>query len=299
MLHFPYHHLSWSLLHSSHRSTLSKYTCPFIFIDQSSTILIAAAPVLTLSRLIHPPLIRVHLPTRLPRWRLDKGSCRGKYLWLQLYLRLRLVCRRGQLHQLQRQRRIRSQSTRIPLAIYQTFTTPPPAAINVNNHPRVSECQCWSPLSVKMSHNPLGPHCRSHPHSFFLLVMIIARLIIHHLTRSHLPPFAQQQPQQLMSRMRPLQLMRRTSGAQLQRQQLMRRHPSIDRGEVTIISDQDKGIKSAIKEVFQSVGYFFCSWHRCKNIVLQCGGAGGQVPYSALWIFNKLSKCWLVVQWER
>jgi hypothetical protein len=76
-------------------------------------------------------------------------------------------------------------------------------------------------------------------------------------------------------------------------------HPSIDRGEVTIISDQDKGIKSTIKEVLQSVGHFFCSWHQCKNIVLQCGGAGGQVPYSALWMFNKLSKCRLVAQWER
>ncbi len=31
-------------------------------------------------------------------------------------------------------------------------------------------------------------------------------------------------------------------------------HPLINRGEVTIISDQDKGIKSAIKEVLLSVG---------------------------------------------
>ncbi len=38
-------------------------------------------------------------------------------------------------------------------------------------------------------------------------------------------------------------------------------HPLIDRGEVTIILDQDKGIKSAIKEVLQSVVHFFCSWH--------------------------------------
>ncbi len=52
-------------------------------------------------------------------------------------------------------------------------------------------------------------------------------------------------------------------------------HPSINRGEVTIISDQDKGILSTIKEVLQSIGHFFCSWQQCKNIVLQCGGAGG------------------------
>jgi hypothetical protein len=59
-------------------------------------------------------------------------------------------------------------------------------------------------------------------------------------------------------------------------------HPSINRGEVTIILDQDKDIKSAIEEVLQSVGHFFCSWHRRKNIIVQCGGAGGRVPYSAL-----------------
>ncbi len=52
-------------------------------------------------------------------------------------------------------------------------------------------------------------------------------------------------------------------------------HPSIDRGEVIKISDQEKGIKSAIKEVLQSIGHFFCSWHQRKNIILQCGGAGG------------------------
>ncbi len=96
---------------------------------------------------------------------------------------------------------------------------PPPVAINVNNHLRVSECQRWSPLSIEMSHDPLGPHCHSHPHLFFFLATIIARSIIHRLAQSHLPPFAQQQQQQqLTSRMRPLQLMRRTSGAQLQRQ---------------------------------------------------------------------------------
>jgi hypothetical protein len=52
-------------------------------------------------------------------------------------------------------------------------------------------------------------------------------------------------------------------------------HPLINRGEVTIILDQDKGIKSAIEEILQSVGHFFCSWHQHKNIVLQCGRAGG------------------------
>jgi hypothetical protein len=42
-------------------------------------------------------------------------------------------------------------------------------------------------------------------------------------------------------------------------------HPSFDRAEVTIILDQDKGIKSAIEEVLQSVGHFFCSLYRHKK----------------------------------
>jgi hypothetical protein len=76
-------------------------------------------------------------------------------------------------------------------------------------------------------------------------------------------------------------------------------HPSNDRGDVTMISDQDKVIKSTIEEERQLVGHFFCSWHQRKNIIVQCGGAGGRVPYSALWTFNKLSDCRSVKQWER
>ncbi len=68
---------------------------------------------------------------------------------------------------------------------------------------------------------------------------------------------------------------------------------------MTVITNQDKGIKSAIKEVPGLVGHFFCSRHRWKNIILQFGGAGGQVPYTALWLYNKLSERRLVVQWKR
>jgi hypothetical protein len=42
----------------------------------------------------------------------------------------------------------------------------------------------------------------------------------------------------------------------------LRTHLSINRGDVTINSDQDKGIKSAIEEELQLVGHLFCSWHR-------------------------------------
>jgi hypothetical protein len=58
-----------------------------------------------------------------------------------------LVCRIGQLCQLKSQRRSQSRSTSIQLAIYQTSITPPYAAINVNSHLRVLECQHWHPLS--------------------------------------------------------------------------------------------------------------------------------------------------------
>jgi hypothetical protein len=71
----------------------------------------------------------------------------------------------------------------------------------------------------------------------------------------------------------------------------VRTHPSINRANITIVTDQDKGSKGAIEEVMQSVGHFFCLWHRGKNIILQCGGSSGQIPYSALWVYNKLVEC--------
>jgi len=68
-------------------------------------------------------------------------------------------------------------------------------------------------------------------------------------------------------------------------------HPSMNKGDVTLIADQDKGSMGAIKEVMPSVGHFFCSWHRCKNIIKHRGGASGRVPYSPLWVYNKLVEC--------
>jgi len=48
-----------------------------------------------------------------------------------------------------------------------------------------------------------------------------------------------------------------------------------------------------------AVGHFFCAWHRRKNIIKQCGGSRGPVPYSALWVYNKLMKCWSVVHLDK
>jgi hypothetical protein len=68
-------------------------------------------------------------------------------------------------------------------------------------------------------------------------------------------------------------------------------HPCIDSGEITIITDQDKGQKNAITHYLKSVGHFNCSYHRRQNITKMCGGGGGKLPNSALWMYNKLMKC--------
>jgi hypothetical protein len=47
----------------------------------------------------------------------------------------------------------------------------------------------------------------------------------------------------------------------------------------------------AIEEILPAVCHFFCAWHRHKNIIKQCGGLSSRVPYSALWVYNKLIEC--------
>jgi hypothetical protein len=72
---------------------------------------------------------------------------------------------------------------------------------------------------------------------------------------------------------------------------IVRMHPSINRADITIVTDQDKGSLGAIRELVLAVGHFYCAWHRRKNIIKQCGGSSGRVPYSALWVYNKLVEC--------
>jgi hypothetical protein len=38
-------------------------------------------------------------------------------------------------------------------------------------------------------------------------------------------------------------------------------HPSLDAGDITIITDQDKGQKNAIAHYLKLVGHFHCSYH--------------------------------------
>jgi hypothetical protein len=47
----------------------------------------------------------------------------------------------------------------------------------------------------------------------------------------------------------------------------------------------------AISAVMKDCGHFFCAWHHWQNIIKQCGGSIGQVPYSALWVYNRLMEC--------
>jgi hypothetical protein len=80
---------------------------------------------------------------------------------------------------------------------------------------------------------------------------------------------------------------------------IVKTHPSMNRADITVITDQDKGSTGAIKQILPSVGHFFCSWHRRKNIIINRGGASGCIPYSTLWMYNKLSECRSVEQFDR
>ena len=58
-----------------------------------------------------------------------------------------------------------------------------------------------------------------------------------------------------------------------------------------MIIDQDKGQKNAIAEYLLSVGHFHFSYHRYQNIIKMCGGGGGKLPNSVLWMYNNLMRC--------
>ena len=68
---------------------------------------------------------------------------------------------------------------------------------------------------------------------------------------------------------------------------------------VTIVTDQDKGQKSAINKVTDQAGHFHCAHHRRGNIIEMCGAASGNRIYSAQWVYNRLVGCQTVEQLER
>ena len=70
-----------------------------------------------------------------------------------------------------------------------------------------------------------------------------------------------------------------------------REHPTINRTQVTILTDQDKGSKQAIADCIPQAFNFLCAFHRRQNIIAKCGGGNGKKPGTALWMYNKLSNC--------
>jgi hypothetical protein len=68
--------------------------------------------------------------------------------------------------------------------------------------------------------------------------------------------------------------------------------------DVTIVTDQDKGQQSAIRDVMMNAGQFHCSFHQRQNIRKMCGNKIGNRVYSAMWTFNCLVECQTIEQLE-
>jgi hypothetical protein len=76
-------------------------------------------------------------------------------------------------------------------------------------------------------------------------------------------------------------------------------HPSVNQRDVTIVTDQDKGLEKAIAEEVTQVTNFHCSFHRSQNIIKMCGAKSGTRVYSALWVYNRLLQCRTVTQLDK
>ena len=68
-------------------------------------------------------------------------------------------------------------------------------------------------------------------------------------------------------------------------------HPSLDDRRKIFLTNQDKGCLASLQDVFKDASQFMCSFH-CRQIILKnCGGGKGEIPHSALWVYNMLSSC--------
>ena len=74
---------------------------------------------------------------------------------------------------------------------------------------------------------------------------------------------------------------------------------SLNQRDVTIVTDQDKGLEKAIEEEVNEVVNFHCSFHRSQNIIKMCGAKSGTRVYSALWVYNRLLQCRTVAQLDK
>ena len=66
-------------------------------------------------------------------------------------------------------------------------------------------------------------------------------------------------------------------------------HPSLNRPEVTIITDQCKGSIGAIRKYVPHAFNFHCSYHRLSNVLVKCKGGSGK--HSPHWVFHRLLAC--------
>jgi hypothetical protein len=78
-----------------------------------------------------------------------------------------------------------------------------------------------------------------------------------------------------------------------------RTHPSIDALPKTILTDQDKGSIAAVEDIFKQAAQFMCAFHRHQNILSSCGGGKGNIPHTALWMFNLLCSCNSMVETQK
>ncbi len=58
-------------------------------------------------------------------------------------------------------------------------------------------------------------------------------------------------------------------------------HPCLNIPDVTIVTDQDKGLFGAITEEVSEVVNIHCSYHRLQNIIEMCGAKSGNKVYLA------------------
>ncbi len=68
-------------------------------------------------------------------------------------------------------------------------------------------------------------------------------------------------------------------------------HPTVNQSNHTIITNQDKGSLSAMKDTVPLVGRFLCSFRCRQNIIKKCGGGYSQRALSTLWMYNLLIGC--------
>ena len=76
-------------------------------------------------------------------------------------------------------------------------------------------------------------------------------------------------------------------------------HPCINETDVTIVTDQDKGLETAIEEEVSNAVNFHCSYHRSQNIIKMCGAKSGNRIYSALYVYKRLLQCRTMEQLQK